>query len=274
MTGDDRDRLWAYVETWKRSADDVVELLQSLSPGDFGLPTDLPGWDVRAVAAHLAHLESELAGNPQERVQVPELTHVRSPMSSYTERGPLARAGWPPDRIVAELASSVATRHAELAADPPTDGTAAPPRTPGGIGWDWQTLLRNRCLDVWMHEQDVRRAVGRPGHLDTPGARHTVGVFAAALPYVVGKRVSPPAGTTVVWEVTGPVEGRFAVAMGEGGRGAAVAPPAEPDVRLRMDTEAFVVLGGGRRPSGDVDVDVAGDEELAARVLEAMAVTP
>ncbi len=272
--GDDRTRLWGFVETWRHSIDDVVALLHSLGPEDWARPTDLPGWDVRAVAAHLAHLESELAGNRQERVEVPELAHVRSPMSRYTERGPLARAGWAPERIVTELASSVAARHAQLVADPPTDGSAAPPRTPGGIGWDWQTLLSNRCLDVWMHEQDIRRAVGRPGNLDTPGARHVVGVFTRALPYVVGKRVSPPAGTTVVWEVTGPLEGRFGVAMGDDGRAAHVPPPEHPDVRLRMDTEAFVVLGGGRRSPRDVAVAVAGDRELGDRVLEAMAVTP
>ncbi len=271
---DDQARLSSYVETWKSSADDAVRLLATLAPGDWERPTDLPGWDVRAVAAHLAHLESELAGNPQDDVEVPPLPHVTNPMSHYTERGPLARADWPPDRVVAELAASVAARHADLLADPPTDGGGSPPRTPGGIGWDWRTLLSNRCLDVWMHEQDVRRAVGRPGHLDTPGARHTVAVFARSLPYVVGKRVSPPAGTTVVWEVTGPVAGTFAVAMGEDGRAAKAPPPEDPSVRLTMDTEAFVVLGGGRRPPHEVEVTVAGDHELAARVLAAMAVTP
>jgi uncharacterized protein (TIGR03083 family) len=274
VVGDDRARLWSYVETWKSGADDVLALLRSLGQGDWALPTDLPGWDVRAVAAHLAHLESDLAGIPQAQVRVPELAHVRNPMSGYTERGPLARADWPPERVVAELASSVATRYGELTADPPTDAHAAPPRTPGGIGWDWQTLLSNRCLDVWMHEQDVRRAVGRPGNLDTPGARHTMGVFAAALPYVVGKRVSPSAGTTVVWEVKGPVPGRFAVTMGEDGRARAVPPPDEQDALLAMDTETFVVLAGGRRAPGDVEVAVTGDERLAARVLDAMAVTP
>ena len=38
-------------------------LLRELDPDDWAKPTDLPGWNVRYIAAHLAHLESELAGN-------------------------------------------------------------------------------------------------------------------------------------------------------------------------------------------------------------------
>jgi uncharacterized protein (TIGR03083 family) len=271
----DEHRLQGYVDTWAAAVRDVVGLLRSLEDDDWSRPTDCPGWDVRAVAAHLAHLESELAGNPQEDVAVPRLAHVTSPMGAYTERGPVARRGWAPEAVVDELETSAATRLAALRADPPTDGSARAPVTPGDIGWTWETLLSNRALDVWMHEQDVRRAVGRPGDLDSAAAGHTVGVFARGFGYVVGKRVAPPAGTSVLLDVTGAQPLHLAVEVGEDGRaGRLPEDPAEPTVTLRMDTETYVVLSGGRRGPEDVHVDVVGDVDLGARVLAAMAVTP
>lgn len=271
----DAARLAQYVDTWKSAVDEVVTLLRSLEEADWARPTDLAGWDVKAIAAHLAHLESELAGNEQEHVEVAEAPHIVSPMGFYTERGPLVRRTWPTDRIVDEFERSAAARLEELRADPPTDGAATATRTPGGIGWDWNTLLSNRVVDVWMHEQDIRRAVGRPGSMDTPAAEHTVSVFARGFGYTVGKRVAPPAGTTVALEVTGRRPVHLAVEVGDDGRARAVVPPPEePTVRLTMDLETYVVLAGGRRDPAGLEVTVAGDEELGRRVLALMAVTP
>lgn len=269
----DAERLKKYVDAWSTTCDDTVALLRSLDAEDWTRPTDLPGWDVKAVAAHLAHLEAELAGEEQAAVAVPELDHVSSPMSVYTERGPIARRDADPGAVVDELERTVAVRRANLAANPPTDAAGAPPRTPGGLPWDWQTLLSNRVIDVWMHQQDVRRAVARPGGLDSPGAAHTVDGFLRALGYVVAKKAGAGPGTSVVLEVTGPVARTAAVLVGDDGRAVPADSPDEPTLRLRMDTEAYVVLSGGRRPPGDVPVDVTGDEDLGRRVLAALAVT-
>jgi uncharacterized protein (TIGR03083 family) len=267
--------LQSYVEVWAQAVEDTVELLRSLGEDDWSRPTDLAGWDVRAVAAHLAHLESELAGDPQKQVEVPEAAHIKSFMNTYTEMGPIARSSWATAQIVDELETSAAKRLAELRAHPPTDPDGDPPITPGGIGWSWRTLLSNRPLDVWMHEQDIRRAVDRPGGLDSPAAAHTVGVFARSLGYVVGKRVGAAPGTSVVLDVSGPHPVHAAVAVGDDGRAAPLPEdPAEPTVALRMDLQTYVVLSGGRRRPEDVDVSFKGDADLGCRVLEAMAVTP
>src|SRR6476469_9721577 len=243
----DATRLHDLVETWHTTAGDAVALLRELAEEDWGRPTDLPGWDVRAVACHLAHLESELAGNPQEQVEVPDADHVKGLMGQFTEAGVLARAGRSPAVVVDELESSVAKRYAELTTDPPTDATAPGPGFAGLIGWSWETLLTNRPFDLWMHEQDVRRATRRPGNLDTAGAAHATGVCARSLGYVLGKRAHAPAGSTLVVELSGPEEQVFAVEIGEDGRGRPCAEvPADPTVRLCMDRETFIVLSGGR----------------------------
>lgn len=270
----DQNRLRSYVDAWRSTTEDVVVLLRSLEEADWDRPTDLPGWTVRSVACHLAHLESELAGFEQEPVEVSAAPHVASPMGLYTEMGPVARSSWPTSRIVEELTAATAARYAELRTDPPLDGTGSPPRTPGGIPWDWDTLLSNRVVDVWMHEQDIRRAVERPGDMDRPGARHTVAVFARGLGYVVGKRVGPPPGTTVVLDVTGVHPVHLALEVDDSGRAVPVTDVAGPTASLRMPLESFVVLAGGRRTPADVPLEVAGDEELGHAILAAMAVTP
>ena len=54
---DDQDLLSGYADVWWQAIDDFTRLLESLDPEDWDRPTDLAGWDVRAVASHVAHLE-------------------------------------------------------------------------------------------------------------------------------------------------------------------------------------------------------------------------
>jgi uncharacterized protein (TIGR03083 family) len=270
-----QERLGRYVECWRSAADDVVALLRSLDEADWSRPTDLPAWDVKGIACHLAHVESDLSGVKQKRVEVPALAHLTAPTSVFTEMGLIARREMTGPDVVDELEQAVRSRHEHLLADPPTDGKADPPRTPGRIGWDWETLLSNRVIDMWMHEQDVRRAVGRPGGFGTPAADHTVATFAHAFPYTVGKRVAPPAGTTAVLDVTGPQPVYVAVDVNDTGRAVPLSElTTEPTVALRMDTESFVILAGGRRPVADVPVEISGDQALGSKILQALPITP
>ena len=271
----DQERLARYVEIWKGAVDDVVALLRDLEDDDWARPTDLAGWDVRAVAAHLAHIESELSGVEQPKVTVPELDHLTAPSALYTEAGLIARDSLSNSEIVDELVHVVGIRLEQLRSDPPTDASADPPITPGGMPWDWETMLRNRPLDVWMHEQDIRRAVARPGGLNTEAAAHTAMVFTMSFPFSVGKKVSPPAGTTVVLDVSGVTPVHLAVEMNDSGRCVPMgSDPSSPTVALEMDLETFAILGGGRRSADQVTVGITGDEDLGRRVLDAMAVTP
>lgn len=266
----DEDRLAGYVDVWWHAVDDFTSLLESLEPEDWARPTDLPGWSVHDVAAHTAHLEAVLAGAPEETIDVGEVVHANSTMGIYTEQGVVARRERTPDELITEIRESATRRHTALLADPPTDGAGSPPIVFGGMPWDWNTLLRNRPLDVWMHEQDIRRATGRPGNLDTPPADHTVAYMAEALGVIVGKRVAPPADTTVVLAVAD--TDSSAVEVGADGRARHVDVPADPTVRIELGREAFIVAAGGRRtPEG---VGFHGDRELGQRVVDSFRTTP
>ena len=269
----DQELLSGYVDVWWQAVNDFTDLLEELDEDDWARPTDLPGWDVKAVASHVAHLESVLAGNPEETADVGDPDHVTGFMGLYTEVGVVTRRDASPDAIINEIRAAATARHTRLLAEPPTDAAAKPEAVFGGIGWDWRTLLRNRPLDVWMHEQDVRRAVDRPGGMDSPAARHTAEYLAESLGYVLAKRVGAPAGTSAVLEMEG--SDPYAFVVNESGRGERLAAvPEDPTVRLRMDREAFIRLAGGRCDPEPGSVHVDGDQDLGQRVLDALATTP
>ena len=274
MTDAPDPHLVELVETWHRTCTDFVALVRDL-PEELGdLPTDLDGWSVKDNVAHTAHLEAVLAGAPEETLHVEEAPHLRGLMGYYTEQGVMARRDRDLASLADEIENAVATRYAALRSDPPTDGSAPPPKTPGDVPWDTRTLLSNRPLDVWMHEQDVRRAIDRPGGYDTPAAAHVMRVLGRALPMVVGKRLAPPPGTTVRLVV--PEAGlAWTVRVGEDGRAAPVTDPDEiPGTTVALTPEDFVVLGGGRRGPETTHPLIEGDEELGRRLLACLAVTP
>ena len=268
----DQAELAGYVDLWWQAVNDFTGLLEELPEEAWSTPTDLAGWDVRACAAHTAHLESVLAGNPEETADVGEPPHVTGFMGLYTEIGVVNRRESSPDAIINEIREVTTQRHTALLADPPTDGDAKAEPIFGGVPWTWRTLLRNRPLDVWMHEQDVRRAVGRPGNLDSAPARHTAEYLAESLGYVLGKKVGAPAGTSLVLDMEGSAPRAFEI--DDNGRGRPVDPSAEPTVTLRMDRESFIRLAGGRCAAEPGKVTVEGDQGLGERVLTSLATTP
>ena len=237
------------VATWWRAINDFTTLLEELDAADWSRPTDLAGWDVHDVAAHTAHLESLLVGAPHAEVELGDTAHVKSPMGTFTEQGVVARRGASPDELINEIRESATSRNTALLADPPTDPDAVAPGLFGAIGWSVRTLLRNRPLDVWMHEQDVRRAVGRPGNLDSPAARHSAEYLSESLGFVLAKKVRAPVDTTVALQVDGLPPRVACVAPDGRGRLLADAPATdEVDATIQCDLESFLLLAGGRRP--------------------------
>jgi uncharacterized protein (TIGR03083 family) len=264
------DLLETYVRGWHEAALAILAMAAEFDDTDWARPTDCDEWTVKDVMAHLAHLETELCNTVQNSRERANVTQV---ISAYTEKGVEARRDRTPAELVAEFASAVELRASRLA-DLSDDPSTLAPVTPGGIPWSWDTLLRNRSIDVWVHEQDIRRATGRPGGLDSTGAHVAVMTFSFAMPYVLGKRVQPPAMSTVQWDVTGETPLKLAVRIGEDGRASAIETLDEPSVTLTMSTETFTVLTAGRRDPDEVEVKIDGNESLGRATLSAMAIMP
>jgi len=260
--------LATYVAAWKSCAADVEELLLSLDEDDWSRETDCPDWTVRDIAAHIAALESELAGDPGPTVD--QSADGANLSAAYTQAGIDERRDRTPADLIDEFTDAVRRRAAQVDADPPRDPKAKPVATPGGVDWDTQTLLRNRVVDLWVHEQDIRRAVNRPGDLDTPAAQVVTETLLSALPYVIGKRAGAGPGTTVL-VVLEDRQAAFEV-NGHGRCKAVDDVPSNPTVRLQMDTETLAILGAGRRDPLTVELVIGGDRGLGERIVQHMAV--
>lgn len=275
METSERERYDHLVATWQASAADVIALLTSLPAAQWATPTELPGWDVNAVAAHVAHFESAWVGLPQQEVAVPAAPHLTAPTSQATEAGVIARRDWAPEQIIEELTHAVAVRARQLADHPPASLTDPGDGFARFMGWTWETMLSNRVIDLWMHEQDIRRPVGRHGGLTTAGAELTRDALTAALPMVVAKRAKAPVGSTVLFEATGDGGLTLAVRVGEDGRARLFGSDrsGEPTVTLTMSFEEWVRRSGGRG-ADPAAVRIRGDHTLAEAVLAGLTITP
>ena len=223
--------------------------------------------------AHLAHIEWRLLGRPDVEHSAPDdLPHVKNSFGKINEVFVDARRPWTGADVLAEFHEATRQRVAELRALD-ADGFGADSWTPMGPG-TVRDLLPFRMFDSWVHEQDIRRAVDRPGDLDTPVAAQGLGMVTASMPFVVGKKVAPPEGSMVVFSLSGPLAREVVVAIVDGRGRMLDAAPAEPSVVLHMSTETFARLACGRiDPAATVaagDVTFEGDAALGRRVVDAM----
>ena len=253
----------------------MEEVCSQLTPEEWDLPTDCPGWSVRDQVAHIDAIEARRLGRPAAPGDPIQAPHVRNDFGARNERDIEHRRGRTTDELMDEYRDVTAERakflyglsEEEWAAE--TDGVAG--RAP------MAEVIKIRILDVFYHEQDIRVATARPGHMKGDVARFVFERMAAAMPFVVGKRAATSEGQSVVFEVGSPGE-TFAIGMSGGRGGPLPEMPKEPTVRLSMDCETFLRLAGGRwapkRIEAQGRLHILGDRDLADRILANMAITP
>ncbi len=250
----------------------IGALCRTFSEGHWKAPTDCPGWSVQDQLSRLVGSESRLLGRSAPDHTPQGVSHVKNEIGQRNEVLVDCRRPWPGTKVLEEFQEVTGQRLRGLRAMSAGD-FAAETETPIGPG-TVRDFLAIRIFDAWVHEQDMRRAVGRPGNLEGPVAAHAMGRMAMAMPYVVGRKVQPVDGTTVVFEVTGPAGRVLAIAM-EGTRANPLElPPSSPTARLIMDVETFACLSCGRWESGDVlatgKVRIDGDQALGEAVVGQM----
>jgi uncharacterized protein (TIGR03083 family) len=149
-------------------------------------------------------------------------------------------------------------------------------RGPLGAELTLEEAMRYRAFDIWVHEQDLRTALGRPGNLDSPGAHVARDYLLDALPGVVAERTDAPRSSAIVFDVHGPVEFLRTVRIDIQGRATLeTAPALGPAAALSLDWETYVRLACGRvSPEAVADrVKTEGDTDLAAAILRNFTVT-
>jgi len=272
------------VNAYEQTARAVIDLGQTLSARDFERETECPGWSVKDQFSHIAGIEGWLDGTAPPEVDLAEVAHVRNEQGAFIERFVHERRGREGADIVGELEDVLESRMAMLRDPDLTEDTVV--RGPFGRT-TVASMLGLRASDVWVHEQDIRTATGRPGDLDTPAAAIFVFAVIRALPRIVAHDAKVQVGHAVILDVTGPIVARAGArvvldadrkAWGEElftgeshGEDTASAPTETTSIAL--STDALTRRAAGRRTMDDLVFTVTGDRGVALDVLEQLVIT-
>jgi uncharacterized protein (TIGR03083 family) len=251
-------------DVWDR----LDALLAGLDDADWDRATCLPGWNVKAVVAHVVGTENMLLGVSQPALLVSEITHphVRNDIGGFNEAWVEALSAEAPADVLARFRDDVAKRRAALAevTDEAWDEVGF---TPAGAD-TYGRFMRIRVFDQWLHELDIRDAIGEPGGDAGPAAVLGLDEMAVAMGYVVGKKAGAPQGSRVRLALTGDAARDINVEVVE--RAAVVdVLSGPPTLTATMPVGVFARLGGGRVDPATVrdQIALAGDEELGERLL-------
>ena len=256
---------------WQSASADFIDLVTPLSQEEWDSSTALPGWSVGDIVAHVGWLEGILIGK-FDAAHEPDwdaLPHVTSDFGRLTEIPVDLRRSRTREDVLIELATNVAGRSEVLAAGPHDVTLETPgPFGPAPLG----RVLRMRTLDTWVHEQDIRDALGRPGHLDSLGAQATASQLLPGYGKVWVKLCGAQPGEVLRLRVGEPgIDFARDVMVGDDGRAQVIAEQDAPaTVTLTMDWPTFLNLSCGRGDASEHHkrVSVEGNPALAQKVLD------
>jgi uncharacterized protein (TIGR03083 family) len=252
--------------------DEIDELLAGLSDEQWDAQTDLPGWRVHDVVSHLIGTESFLAGVPAPTpdCDVSQLPHVHNEVGVLNECWVRHLHDEPPSAMLEKFRTVTGERRKALIAidDDVWNQTSVTPVGPDTYG----RFMRVRTFDCWMHEHDIRNAVGvwaSDAVLAGAPAQEALAEITATLGYVVGKLGGAPDGSRVEFELTGPLQRTLRVAVD--GRARVVDKfDDDPTTTIGLDAVLFTRVAGGRTTAAENmnAIEITGDADLGRQVVE------
>ena len=241
-------------QAFRRAADAFYGMLGILLAADWRKPA-LRELDVQGLVGHLTGVEEDvhraLRGDPD----VVQASHIGS-----TQAAADRQAGRLPAQTRAEWRHAVDGTLALVHADRDPGGEIAMHgmRLPLGM------LLVARAFELWIHDNDIRHAVGLPPSVPDPSTLSLMTQAAARLLPHAAVRVGLREPASVHLVLTGPGGGTWDIPIGP-------SPPASAPNAIAIVTDAvgFCRLVANRATPGRLDLHITGDPECAATVLAA-----
>jgi uncharacterized protein (TIGR03083 family) len=210
-------------------------------------------------------IENMLLGKPQTTHKAPKYDYIKNPIGEHNEHEIDARRSLAGSQVFAEWKATAAERAHQLqTAD--AEYFAKPmmmPTGPGTLG----DFLDIRILDLWIHDQDIRRALDISGNHGGPCAEHTIDRLIRTLPIVVGKRAATPDGQSVSITISGAVQRIIYISVTEGRANIVATKPASLLCEISMDSTVFTALATGRKQYTELNWTSTGDTALAQRII-------
>ena len=200
----------------RRERTDFLRLLASLRPEDWEKPTQLKGWRVHDVVAHLlANCSGEFDEAFRRALAGDATPVIPGDLNAWNEQQAAARRDWPPARLLDEYeraSASVTTMIEHWDADLQTPvrlAEAIPPRP------FW---LEARILGVhhWVHGQDIRKATDRPGGVTDERMRPVIDSLFDMMPLVFRADQARGVRLSVAFDLSGPGGGQWVAEIADG----------------------------------------------------------
>jgi uncharacterized protein (TIGR03083 family) len=262
-----------------RKVDDkLIDLLGSLTPGEWDLQTIAPLWKVRDVAAHLLDTALRKLSAVRDKSHV-EPVDIRSPQDVVTLVNRLNQEGVtvyrrlsPPVLIEMMKVASHESASFHEALDP-----FAPAAFP--VSWAGEVTSLNwfdtarELTERWHHQQQIRLATNRPG-LMTPDLYHPVlDCFMRGMPHLF-RDVEAPVDTALLLEITGECGGCWFLSKGL--TGWSLANPSSGDfaarVAIRQELAWRLFTKGIDRDLARAQIDIQGNHDLGEKALHLTAI--
>lgn len=259
------------VAALREELDALIELGRALDAGQWSTASECPGWTVKDVYSHIIGTELMLLGRPDEPVDVGDAPHLHNEIGEFNEVAVATRHDRSGAEVLAEL-EQVAAERLEALDAMTDDDFDAESFTPAGQD-TYGRFMQIRVFDCWIHEQDVREALGLPGHTSGAAVDVALDEHANGVGFVVGKKAGAADGQSVRLRLTGDTERTIDVRVD--GRARVVDDLDEPTTTITIPTTLWFRYAAGRRPGdpGHADVAIEGDTDLGQRVVANAAYT-
>jgi uncharacterized protein (TIGR03083 family) len=258
---------------------ELMSLLRGLSRDDWSRPTACALWSVKDISAHL--LDSSIRRLSFGRDALPSTPDT--PISGYAD---LVRYL---NRLNAEWVTACRRLSPEVLIDL-LDFTAAQvhaffqsldPHTPAlfPVAWAGEDVSPNwfdigrEYTERWLHQQQIREAVGAPALTGREWLHPTLDVFVRALPFTY-RQVEASPGRSVRLEILGDAGGVWTLLRGATGWELFNGSGNDPDAVVKLDQEtAWKLLSKGLdQGTARTRIRIEGDHHLGEPVLGSLAV--
>jgi uncharacterized protein (TIGR03083 family) len=256
---------------------ELLELLAALKADEWAAPTECPAWSVKGVALHL--LGDDLSLLSRQRDSEPSGVAIAPGASfdelfvaldRFNEQWVSAASYFSPIVVMELLRLSGEWTHLFYGT---VDDDSVEEVVPW-IGPDPQPywmLAAREYWERWIHQQQIRRAVGRGGLHDPQFVVPSVAVAMRGFPQGLAAFPAPD-GTTVTIRITDASDAAWTVASDGETWGLYDGAPDDPTATLEVNVDTAALLFSRALTNDQLteQVDTAGDPDLAAVIVAGM----
>jgi len=256
----------------------LIELLTSLEPAEWDLPTVVPQWTVRDVAAHLLDTALRKLSIGRDKCRV-EKVDIQSDQDLIAFINRVNREGV---TVYRRLSPPVFTHLMQVACSQAADYyESLDPFSQAAIGVSWAGEAKSlvwfdnarELTERWHHQEQIRLATNRPGIM-TPELYHPVlDTFMRGLPHAYRDVTSGP-GTALLVEISGDGGGKWCLVKREGGWGFVNELPAviASNIVIPQSIAWRIFTKGIDRDSARTQATIEGNAALAEHVLRLVSI--